>query len=140
MKLVQNRAVAHNAVLTAEGIVACDAAAKVLLFVEARPDHKRMPLVSLPGLARVLGVGANELKEEGRRVGMKSFKALGDAYAVARLVQKHAGAKLGRSFAHADLQREEVKSAVCDLTVCCATDGNHGRSVAARAVLVDAAA
>lgn len=137
MKLVQNRAVAHNAALTAEEveIVGRDAAVKVLPFVEARRDYKATPLVALPGLARELGVGAIELKDEGHRFGMKSFKALGGAYAVARLVQEHAEAKLGKSFAPADLQSQEVKSAVSDLTVCCATDGNHGRSVAAGAEL-----
>lgn len=47
-------------------------------------------------------------KDEGERFGLGSFKALGGAYALAKLVAKHGSG----------------------ITVCCATDGNHGRSVA----------
>lgn len=67
------------------------------------------PLVALPGLARRLGIGALAWKDESQRFGLGSFKALGGAYAVLRQVQA---------------------AAPRQITVCCATDGNHGRSVA----------
>ncbi len=50
-------------------------------------------------------------KDERPRFGLKSFKALGGAYAVARVI-----ARSGRP--------------ASEITVTCATDGNHGRSVA----------
>jgi diaminopropionate ammonia-lyase len=66
------------------------------------------PLLALPGLARALGVAAIHYKDEGDRFRLASFKALGGAYAVERQVAAHGPA----------------------ITVTCATDGNHGRSVA----------
>lgn len=79
--------------------------------IEAWPGYERTPLVRLPHLAQRSGLGAVWYKDEGSRFGLKSFKALGGAYAVQELL-----ARLG-------LPPGEV-------TVTCATDGNHGRSVA----------
>lgn len=67
------------------------------------------PLHDLPALAAKTGVGQVLYKDEGQRFELKSFKALGGAYAVDRLV-----AKRGKE----------------GLVVTCATDGNHGRAVA----------
>ncbi|MBM3547183.1 MAG: diaminopropionate ammonia-lyase [Alphaproteobacteria bacterium] len=75
------------------------------------PGYKPTPLVSLPGLARAAGIGELRYKDEGGRFGLGSFKALGGAYAVYRLL-----ARLG--------------TPAKDVTVASATDGNHGRSVA----------
>ena len=93
------------------------------------PGYASTPLVDLPGLARALGVGALRWKDEGGRFGLGSFKALGGAYAVARhLARTLAGRGIAATDTdltagrHADLTR--------DITVTCATDGNHGRSVA----------
>jgi len=60
---------------------------------------------------------------------LKSFKALGGAYAVANLLikkLKDEGIKANSS----DLILGTYKDYTSKLTVCCATDGNHGRSVA----------
>ncbi len=67
------------------------------------------PLRSLPQIAVKTGVAEVLYKDEGHRFELKSFKALGGAYAVDRLVAER-GAE--------------------GLTVTCATDGNHGRAVA----------
>jgi len=67
------------------------------------------PLRDLPSIADRLDIAQLLYKDEGKRFGLKSFKALGGAYAVDRIV-----AARGRD----------------GLTVTCATDGNHGRSVA----------
>lgn len=72
-------------------------------------DYAPTPLRNLDFVAREAGVAAVQYKDEGHRFGLKSFKALGGAYAVQRLVEKHGAS---------------------DLTVTCATDGNHGRAVA----------
>jgi len=74
------------------------------------PNYATTPLCNLPGLAKKTGVGCIEIKDEAQRFGLGSFKALGGAYAISRLL---AGRPPGPA-----------------LTVCCATDGNHGRSVA----------
>ena len=50
------------------------------------PGYAATPLRSLPGLAASLGVAAILYKDEGLRFGLKSFKALGGAYAVYRLL------------------------------------------------------
>lgn len=67
------------------------------------------PVHDLTGLARDCGIGQLLYKDEGARFGLGSFKSLGGAYAVERVVAHH-----GRD----------------GLVVTSATDGNHGRAVA----------
>lgn len=71
-------------------------------------EYRATPLQRLPSLADKLGLAALYCKDEGTRFDLGSFKALGGAYAVARAV--------------ADSDKP--------ITVACATEGNHGRSVA----------
>ena len=97
------------------------------------PAHRQTPLYALPALAAARGVGALHIKDEGQRLGLKSFKALGGAYAVMRLVLAEAEARLGRVVQPAELQSAAVKAVARTMTVTCATDGNHGKSVAAGA-------
>ena len=91
-----------RAILNAEGFAAARAE------ISAWPGYAPTPLVGLPGLAAEAGLGAIWYKDEGGRFGLASFKALGGAYAVSRLVARRGAG----------------------ITVCTATDGNHGRSVA----------
>ena len=97
-------------------------------------------LHSLPALATELGVGAIHLKDEGSRLGLGSFKALGGAYAVVRLVLEAATRQLGRPVGLDELSSREVRAVAAGMTFACATDGNHGRSVAQGAQLVGAKA
>ncbi len=89
-------------------------------------------------MAATLGVGAIAVKDEGFRLGLRSFKALGGAYAVMRLLLERADAELERRVSPGELLSERVRSVAAKMTVACATDGNHGRSVAAGAKLVGA--
>ncbi|MBN9547781.1 MAG: diaminopropionate ammonia-lyase [Alphaproteobacteria bacterium] len=107
-------------------------------FLAARDNHAETPLHALPALAGELGIGALHIKDEGKRLGLGSFKALGGAYAVMRLVLEEAGRRLGRAVDVAELQSPEVKAIAAQMTFACATDGNHGRSVAQGAGLVGA--
>lgn len=88
------------------------------------------PLHSLPALAQAMGVAGVHYKDEGSRFGLGSFKALGGAYAVARLLCRELGAQLGRTLTTQDLLTPELRALCGGITVTCATDGNHGRSVA----------
>lgn len=115
-----------------------EAAGDVLRFLKHRDRNEPTPLVALPGLARELGVASIYVKDEGQRLGLGSFKALGGSYAVIRLVLEEASRQLGRPVGVAELQTPEVRSIATGMTVACATDGNHGRSVAQGAQLVGA--
>ncbi|RWC71704.1 MAG: diaminopropionate ammonia-lyase [Mesorhizobium sp.] len=109
-------------------------------FLARRDNHLATPLHALPALGGELGLAALHVKDEGFRLGLGSFKALGGAYAVFRLVLEEASKRLGRSVDVGDLDRPEVRSVAATMTVACATDGNHGRSVAQGAELVGAKA
>lgn len=105
-----------------------------------RDNHAETPLVALPGLAAAVGVAAIHVKDEGQRLGLGSFKALGGAYAVIRLVLEEAEARLGRPVDIEELHAPEIRAIAGTMTFACATDGNHGRSVAQGAQLVGARA
>lgn len=115
-----------------------EAAREVERVLRYREGHKETPLLSLASLAREIGVGSIHLKDEGHRLGLGSFKALGGSYAVIRLVLAEARRRLGRDVDVAELKSSEVKAVAREMTVSCATDGNHGRSVAQGAQLVGA--
>lgn len=78
-------------------------------------EYAPTPLRALDAVARNAGVAGVWLKDEASRFGLGSFKALGGAYAVGEVL---AAARAGAGTMPADI------------TVTCATDGNHGRAVA----------
>jgi diaminopropionate ammonia-lyase len=117
-----------------------EAADEVERYLTYRDNRAQTPLHMLPTLAAELGVGAIHVKDEGFRLGLGSFKALGGSYAVIRLVLEEASRKLGRPADIAELHSPEVRPIAAGMTVACATDGNHGRSVAQGAQLVGAKA
>jgi len=116
------------------------AAAEVERHLAHRDNHAVTPLHVLPVLAAELGVGALYVKDEGHRLGLGSFKALGGSYVVVKLVLEEASRRLGRAVDIAELQATEVRAVASSMTFACATDGNHGRSVAQGAQLVGAQA
>ena len=99
--------------------------------ISSWPGYKPTPLLSLSGLAQRLGVGKVLYKDEGQRLGLKSFKAIGGAYAVLTVLKDHLAAKHGLyDVSVADLIAGKYRNNVEGLTFAAATDGNHGRSVA----------
>ncbi|HRP97224.1 MAG TPA: diaminopropionate ammonia-lyase [Rhodocyclaceae bacterium] len=95
------------------------------------PGYAPTALHALPALAGRLGLGRLCYKDESTRFGLKSFKALGGAYAVFRLIQKAVAARHnGHVPGAAEILSGAYRDIVSALTVTCATDGNHGRSVA----------
>jgi diaminopropionate ammonia-lyase len=89
------------------------------------PGYAPTPLVNLPGLARRAGIAALGYKDESGRFGLGSFKALGGAYAVLRQLQAQCG-----GVTSTELRSGKHRDRTAAITVTCATDGNHGRSVA----------
>ncbi|MCO4891274.1 diaminopropionate ammonia-lyase [Cupriavidus sp. WGtm5] len=88
------------------------------------------PLRELPGLAASLGIAQLSVKDESARSPLGSFKALGAPIALVRLVL--------RMFPERDLDPFELiagrhAALLRDFTVISATDGNHGRALAAAA-------
>jgi diaminopropionate ammonia-lyase len=85
----------------------------------------------LPNLAKKLGISALYYKDESTRFGLKSFKALGGAYAVFRLIQKAVALQHnGHLPSPQEILSGRYADIISKMTVTCATDGNHGRSVA----------
>ena len=92
---------------------------------------RRRRCTTLPGWHAQAGIAAIRLKDEAGRFDLGSFKALGGAYAVAGVLASELarrGVALAASSAELGIGR--YRDATRALTVTCATDGNHGRSVA----------
>lgn len=111
-------------------ILGADALALAQRELTQWQGYAATPLHSLPALAQAMGVASVHYKDEGGRFGLGSFKALGGAYAVARLLCRELGTQLGRTLTTQDLLTPELRALCAGITVTCATDGNHGRSVA----------
>ena len=115
------------------GVVALTAAGfrRARAEITAWPGYAPTPLVGLPDVAGRAGVAALHVKDEAGRFGLGSFKALGGAYAVLGVLR----AELARRGAAGHIATQALMdgahaAAARAITVCCATDGNHGRSVA----------
>ena len=90
--------------------VATELSGDIRDFHRALPGYAPTPLVSLPEVARELGVAHVFAKDESQRLGLPAFKALGASWAVHRAV---------KSLPAGDT-----------VTIVTATDGNHGRAIA----------
>ena len=77
------------------------------LSISGWEGYSPTPLIELNKLSKELNINKIFYKDESKRFGLKSFKALGGAYAV-----------------------EKVSNGNKDIVVATATAGNHGRSVA----------
>ena len=94
------------------------------------PGYQATPLYRLESLARDIKVDEIFYKDEAQRFDLKSFKALGGAYAVARQLQRRIFEATGESTGIDDLLNHTYDAITRDIVISCATDGNHGRSVA----------
>jgi diaminopropionate ammonia-lyase len=61
---------------------------KVEAFHRTLPHYCQTPLVSLPEIAKDIGVGHLLLKNESLRFGLPAFKILGASWATARVITK----------------------------------------------------
>ncbi len=111
-------------------ILSLDALAVARREIRSWPGYAPTELRSLDGLAKAAGVRSILYKDEGARFGLGSFKALGGAYAVVCYLQGIVQQRRGVRPSSAQLASGSLRDVTSAITVTCATDGNHGRSVA----------
>ena len=87
-------------------------------------------LRSLDRFAEELGVDAVYYKDESSRFELASFKSLGGAYAVQRVLQEKISQLVGTEVTLEDIEHVRHPGLAAQITIVAATDGNHGRSVA----------
>lgn len=116
-------------------VITLDGARQARTEISSWPNYKATPLRDLRPLAAALGLGRLWYKDEATRLGLQSFKALGGAYAVARLLQRMIGDQVGRRISIRELAGDAYRHLTQATTVVCATEGNHGSSVAAGAAM-----
>ena len=86
------------------------------------------PIYDLPDAAKRIGVGMVSVKDESQRSSLGSFKALGAPIALVRfLMREHPEWEMAAVFTG------RYRDALREQTVISATDGNHGRALAAAA-------
>lgn len=90
------------------------------------PGYRATPVVSSRKLSSSWQIRELHYKDESTRFGLGSFKALGGAYALLRLLQRLARSDAGSCVDTGGRSGAELGS----ITAVCATDGNHGRSLA----------
>ncbi|WP_083654936.1 diaminopropionate ammonia-lyase [Burkholderia sp. SRS-W-2-2016] len=88
------------------------------------------PLYELPGLAKKLGVGSLSIKDESVRSELGSFKALGAPIALVRLILR---AWPDQKLDPVAMFEGKYREMLTHFTVVSATDGNHGKGLAAAA-------
>ena len=98
--------------------------------VRTWPGYAPTPLVALHDIARSIGVNVVYYKDESARFDLMNFKGLGGPYAVARHLMSVVEQKTGQTPGMEDILSGRHAEQIRNETVCCATDGNHGCSVA----------
>jgi diaminopropionate ammonia-lyase len=114
-----------------------EAANSVLRLLACCPAYEPSPLLRLSSLAGDLELRDIAFKDESMRLRLGSFKALGGVYAIVETVRRLAGATYGPIDAE-EIMSERIKRLAAKVTFTCASDGNHGRAVAAGARLFGA--
>ena len=104
-----------------------------LAFHRSLPLYRETPAVSLTDLARELHVGTLAVKNEELRLGVPSFKLLGSSWAVHELIRRRMARPDGELLTLADMR---AYARAARATLCTASDGNYGRSIAALAEML----
>ena len=111
-------------------IASLDAARQAADDIAGWPGYRPTPLYDLSTLAAAADVARIWYKDESQRFHLKSFKALGGAYAVSRVLRKEIERQQGETASIQDLVSGRYRELAAHTVISCATDGNHGRSVA----------
>ena len=113
-----------------EAILSIADAEKTYAEISAWPGYEATELHELRGISAQIGVARLWYKDEAQRFGLGSFKALGGAYAVFVQLQRAIEEQTGETASIQDLIDKRYAELLAHVVVSCATDGNHGRSVA----------
>jgi diaminopropionate ammonia-lyase len=111
-------------------VLDADSNARAFREISSWDGYEPTRLLALPHLARELGIGSLWYKDEGSRLGLGSFKALGGAYGVFQVLRRELERVGTGPVTSADILGGKFRDAVRRVTVTCASLGNHGRSVA----------
>lgn len=95
------------------------------------PGYEPTSLISLPGIAKEVGVGTVHLKDESKCLELPSFKILGASWGAFRAVAQRLNLPPNSS-----LQSVKDAASSSSLSLLAATDGNHGRAVARMGALL----
>ena len=104
-------------------------ATRPISFHRTMPEYALTPVVDVPELARTRNVAGIAVKNEQERLGLPSFKPLGSSWALHERVKAVTGLAPDTIIAFPDLSR--IARGLGPPTLCTASDGNHGRAVAA---------
>ncbi|KZT68552.1 acetylornithine deacetylase [Daedalea quercina L-15889] len=106
-------------------------------FHQQLPGYAPTPLVSLPSIAREIGVAHVLLKDESSRLDLPAFKILGASWASCRAVARHLELPWEQDTVPSlsELSSVVQKEGIY-ITLFAATEGNHGRAVARVAKLL----
>src|SRR5437762_1479276 len=100
-------------------------------FHRTMPGYAATPVVEMPELAAICRIARIVVKNEQERLGLPSFKLLGSSWALHQRVKAVADLSSDALIAFPDLCR--IVPRLGPPTLCTASDGNHGRAVAALA-------
>jgi len=122
---------------TKHGEPALPPACAPLAFHRRFPGYEATPLIDVPELAQLLGIGQVLIKDESCRLDLPAFKILGASWAVYRALQARAASPDTIFETWSTLPELAGRLApLKPLTLATATDGNHGRAVARVAALL----
>jgi diaminopropionate ammonia-lyase len=94
------------------------------------PSYGVTPLLRLPRAAKRMGIAELLCKDEGARLGLESFKALGAVYASVAILSDWLARRTGMAVGDAELLSGGYRHLLKDVVLTSATDGNHGFSLA----------
>lgn len=98
-------------------------------FQETHPAYTNTPIKSLGNFAELIGVNHVYVKDESSRFGLNAFKVLGGIYAIGKYIAQCLGKDI-KELSFEQLQSDEVREQIGQVTFISATDGNHGKGVA----------
>ena len=94
------------------------------------PAFRPTPLYGLPALADSLGIADVWYKDESRRFGLGSFKAVGASYAITQVALELLHAPSDNTTTFSAIWAGTKAATLGTHTIACASEGNHGHAVA----------
>jgi diaminopropionate ammonia-lyase len=102
---------------------------KVRAFHETIKEYNVTPLVSLKNLAMELGVQDIFVKDESKRINLKSFKVLGASYGICKFLCGKIGINI-EDTSFEELKSINIRQKIGEITFVTCSDGNQGMGVA----------